>query len=120
MIINLQNIEGLIFRDKKVQKLLFDFNQQFNQYLLATKVPGLRSLGKRSVIDVLNNLREEHIVKLREYFNTEITIDRIDYHIVKNYNSDISELESNLCDFQGFQDLCLYRKDNQIYISFWR
>lgn len=120
MIINLQNLEELIFFEKKVWSLFPEFRYLFDQWAISKRMPGMQNLGKRSLIDFLNSLEKEHIDKLEEYFQDTILVDKIDYHTVKNYNTTIEKIESELCQFQGFSDLSVFRKGDQIKITLWK
>lgn len=120
MILNLQNIEDLIFFDKKVWNILPEFRPHFEQWALSKRVPGMQNLGKRSLIDFLNSLEKPHLDKLEEYFQDIIVLDKIDYRTVQNYNGNIEEIQSDLCKFEGFTDFSIFRKGNQISLTFWK
>lgn len=120
MILNLQNVEDLVFFDKKVWKTLPEFRSLFEQWALAKRTPGLQNLGKRNLIDFLNSLEKTHLDKLEEYFQDIILLDKIDYHIVQNYNGKIEEIHSKLCKFNEFIDFSAYRKGDQISLTFWK
>jgi len=120
MILNLQNVEDLVFFNKKIWEILPEFRSLFEQWALGKRTPGLQNLGKRSLIDFLNSLEKTHLDKLEEYFKDIILLDKIDYHTVHNYNGKIEEIQSKLCKFNGFIDFSVYRKDDQINLTFWR
>lgn len=120
MILNLQNIEDLIFFDKKVWKIIPEFRPIFEQWALSKRVPGLQNLGKRSLIDFLNSLEKSHLDKLEEYFDDIIVLDKIDYHTVQNYNGKIDDVHLELCRFDGFVDFSAYRKGDKISFTFWK
>jgi hypothetical protein len=120
MILNLQNVEDLVFFDKKVWDTLPEFRPLFEQWALSKRVPGMQNLGKRSLIDFLNSLEKSHLDKLEEYFHDIIVLDKIDYHTVQNYNGKIDEIQSELCRFEGFVDFSAYRKGDQISLTFWK
>lgn len=121
MDINLKNIEELIFFDKELQKLFPEFRHLFDQWKLGQRVLGMKNLGQRSVLELLNSLNENHIVKLQEYFDDIILVDRIDHRLVVNYEYEASiETSDRLCEFSGYKDFCLYRNKDKIYLSFWR
>jgi hypothetical protein len=120
MILNLQNVEDLVFFDKKVWGVIPEFRPLFEQWALSKRAPGLQNLGKRSLIDFLNSLEKSHLDKLEEYFGDIIVLDKIDYHTVKNYNGKMDEIRSELCQFGGFFDFSAYRKGDQISLTFWK
>jgi hypothetical protein len=120
MDINLQNIEDVIFFNREAQELLPEFRHLFDQWRLAKQVPGLGSLGQRSVLELLNGLTAEHVQKLQEYFGDIILVDKIDHRIVRHYEGDVTEAEKELCEFSGYREFCPYRKGGRLYVSFWR
>jgi hypothetical protein len=120
MELNLQNIEDAIFFDKKVQSLLPEFRHLFDQWSLSKRVPGMQTLGKRTVIDFLNSLEAEHVRKLEEYFGTTIIVDKVEGHLVKNYEGDLELIEGELCKFHGFKEFSVYRDAEKAYITYWR
>ena len=71
-------------------------------------------------MDLLNLVENEHIIILENYFNTKITLDKLDYHLVKNFNFNINEAEKKLNGIKGFYNLSSYRKGDRLYLSFWR
>jgi hypothetical protein len=119
MELNLQNIEELIFYDKKVQRLLPEFRHLFDQWRLGKQVPGMQAIGKRSVFDLLNGLEPYHVQKLEEYFAAKIILDKIDYSIIVHYEGGLEE-PAELCRYSNFKEFCVYRDADNFYISFWR
>lgn len=82
--------------------------------------PSLKSLGQKCVIDLLNSLDKSHVVVLSSYFGSEVTIDKIDYKIVKNVICDLDTAELELSEIQGFQNLAFSRDKDHLYVCFWR
>ena len=83
-------------------------------------MPGLQTLGKRTIIDFLNSLKPEHVRKLEEYIGTTILLDKIDERLVRHHEGDLDFLETELCKFVGFQDFCVHRDAGKAYITYWR
>lgn len=123
MNINLQNIEELILFNHQVRKLLPDFKNQFGQWELSRYSPGLRSLGKKALLDILNGFTDEHIRVLESYFKKRITILKLDQKIVKHNCFDLADAENLLNDL-GESDwvgqIVIYRDADQLYITNWR
>ena len=117
--LNVQNIEKLIFYDKKLQSLLPEFKDTFNQWAFAMKFSAFKPTAKRAVMDLLNNLKKEHIEIIEKYFNSKVVIDKLDYHIVKDCKVALDELES-LNETEPFYNVELYRDANHLYILSWR
>lgn len=120
MEINLKNIEEIIFFDKKIQLLLPEFRHFFDQWQLGQHIPGMKALAKRSVLDVLNALDENHIKKLEEYFNESVLVDKIDYKIVAHFDSTIQNEAKDFCNFVAYKEFCIFRNKDKISLSFWR
>lgn len=121
LLLNLQNVEGLIFSDEKIRSLLPELRPAFDQWLLSKRVPALRSLRLRSLMDVLNGLTGDQVIVLEEYFGDNIALDRLDYHVTKNvtlpldFNSD-----KELADCVSYSNFAISRDEGRLYISFWR
>jgi hypothetical protein len=118
--INLKNIEELVFESGLLKKLLPEFIPEYDQWRLSKMSPSLRQLGKRTLIKFINGLNDEHILILECHFGTKITIDKLDYHIVKNYEFPTSKLENELNEIQGLENFTTYTDGVHTYLSFWR
>ena len=119
MQINLQNVEKL-FKNKHIHDLLPEFKHLFDSWIMSQRMPALRNLGKRSLVDFINSLEQNHLVILEEYFGEDITLDKLDYHIVRNIETTLSELTTALAGCEDFLDLAIYRNQDHFYISVWR
>ena len=121
IVINLLNVENLIFMDTKLRALLPDLCHIFDQWLIAQRIPYLRSIRRRSLIDLLNNLSDEHVAILEEYFQDSLILAKIDYHIVRNLTVPITEIERELNRLDSmFQNLSISRDEGSLYISMWK
>ena len=119
--LNLHNVEELIFYDKNIQIHFPEFRSLFDQWRLAQMSPALRSLGKRSVIDFMNSLDDTDVEILQGYFDTKVTITKLEYNIVKNLKFPIlSNFGTELDLAVGFTNITTYRDKNYVYISMWR
>ena len=117
IILNLSNIEDLIFYDNKVKQKLPDFSDTFKQWAFAKQFSNFRQLVKRTLSDFLGSLTEQHIEILSQYFGTNVSIDNLDYHIVKNHTFDVDT--THLQEMIGFT-LSISRYRDNIYVTFWR
>lgn len=121
MNINLQNIEEVIFFNRQVRKLLPDFKNEFGQWDLSKYSPELRSLGKRTLLNVLNQLNDEHLKTLGVYFKEPVTLMKLDHHIVRHSKFKLDDAEKQLNNLDGWiGDLVIYRDKDHLYISNWR
>jgi hypothetical protein len=84
--------------------------------MLSQRIPFLRNLRKQSLIDLLNELTEDHIKIMEEYFSDKVTLSKIDYHIVRNFAFSLNDFDAtNL-----FSNVVISRDDKQIYLTTWR
>lgn len=121
MVINLQNVEELIFFDKRVRKLLPELSNYFSQWELANYSPGLRTLGRRTLMEFLNALDDSHIQILSDYFKEPVTLMKLDHHIVQNDVYSIDDLEDGVNSIDIWVgNLAVYRDAEHCYISRWR
>jgi len=120
MLLNISNIEKLIFWDSELEKKLPNLENIFFQYKLGTQNPGLKNLARDAVIKLLESISDEYLKILREYFNEEVKIERLDTHIIYDYQFNAEELESKLQEVTTTPNCFLSRINTKIYISFWR
>lgn len=121
MNINLQNIESVIFFDRQIRKLLPDFRNEFGQWDLAQHSSTLRSLGKRTVLNVLNSLNDEHVEILESYFKEPVTLMKLDHHIVRHSVFALEDSQSELNQLDGWVgEFAICRDADHLYVSNWR
>ena len=120
MEINFQNIEEIIFYNSKVWEHIPELSQHYSNWLLSIRVPGLRELGKRAILDFLNNITEESVDKLASFFGEPIFIDKMNDKLTESLSFNIDELEEKICKFDNFNDFCLTRRGNTVFITTWR
>lgn len=121
--LNFSNIEELIFFDKTLQNMLpVNLFGLFEQWRLAKRMPFLKELGKNAVLDVLNNLTDEDIEILEQYFGEKIIVEKLNYNVALNIKVSLSEIDNcqELCLIEGFNNFGTWRDDQYFYISFWR
>ena len=119
MIISYKNIENLIFYDKKVQQILPEMSSIFCKWTLGIRT-GINSMVKDALLEFLNTITTEQIEKLSQYLKSPIIIQKTESHIVKNIQSNITNLECNLNDISEEWNIVATRSDDLIYISCWR
>jgi hypothetical protein len=122
--INIQNVEEIIFQDDKIWREMPDLRYLREQWKLSKISPILRAMGKKSLLEFLNKAKKEHENAISKYLATSVTIDKLDYFIVKNmeFSIDDAELDLNLIEAQEslYSYFGTYRKKDKIYITFWR
>lgn len=120
MRINIQNVEDKIFQNKEIWRKMPDLVYLRDQWRLSKMTPMLRAMGKKSIIDFLYKAKSTHEDILSEHFNESVTIDKIDRHLVKNVEFSIDEEVPELETDDNYTAFSTYRKDNKIYVTFWR
>ncbi len=121
MLIDLNNIEELIFYNQEIQVSLPEFKPYFDSWRLSVQAPYLRNLGKRAMIDFMQEIQPIHISIIESILKIKISFDKLDYHSVKNIQFNIEDDYVNeLNNLNWVGDICIHRTSNQIYISYWR
>lgn len=122
--LNFSNVEKLVFYDSELQKLLpphmFSY---FEQWKLGKQMPFLKQVGKAAMLDFINNLHDEHIAILEEYFDERVVVERLDYGVAMNIEvplADANEVCSKLCEIEGDYYFSTWRDEKVLHISFWR
>ncbi len=117
LIINIKNVEKLIFYNKNLCQQLVDLNKFFQKWKFCIK----HGQGvKQVLLDFLTVLSNEHIKILENHFQDQIQVDNPDYHIVKSFKFLISRAEMDLCGVIGYDNFIITRDEHHLYISFWR
>lgn len=117
ILLNLHNVEDLIFYNKEIRNLLPELKPTFDTWIFSKQNIGFRQLTKRTVVDFLNQLKEEQIEILSRHFGEKVSIDKLDYHIVLNEKMDLDDVEFLIRDDFNFG---LYRDRNNLYVTYWR
>ena len=119
LVINITNVEKLIFYNTEIHKLFPEFNQMFKLWK-SGKMFGINSLSKQILLDFLNFINNTHIEILKNYFKTDIKIDNIDYHLIKDFKIPIIDADCIICGLKGYRNFTIYRDDTHLYILHWR
>lgn len=122
--INIQNVEEIIFQNDQIWRDLPDLRHLREQWRLSKISPALRAMAKKSMLDFLNKSKKSHEDIISKHLGTTVTIDKLDYYLVKNLDFPIedAELELNLLEAETplYSYFGTYRKKDRIYITFWR
>lgn len=119
MVINLQNIEAILFKNPEVKILLSDLRYIFDQWLLSYRSPALIRMRKQSLIDLLNTLDGTHIEKLAKLFKSVVFIEKIQHHLVKNLDLPIMDTVE-LADYNGYKNIAVSRNADKLSITLVR
>ncbi|CAE7860279.1 unnamed protein product [Symbiodinium microadriaticum] len=63
----------------------------FEQWKMGKQMPFLKQIGKSAMLDFLNNLNDEHISILEEYFGERVVVERLDYSVATSIEVTMSE-----------------------------
>ncbi len=116
MILNFENVEEQVFRDRKLCRRLPEFSELFNRWRVAQQSSAGRQVARRAVMDFLNSLESEHIKKLKDYFQEDVLGETLNYNLVKNDQIVVDDLVFPRQEF----NLAISRNKNNINITFWR
>ena len=119
MEINIQNIEEIIFLDKKAQEHLPEFRYLFDQFNLAHRASGLGQMAKHSAMELLNKIAETHLVRLEEHFGEPVFVNRLNNKLVDHYDCSVDD-HGRLCEFSEYGGMALHRNMDELKFTFWR
>lgn len=114
--IGFHNAAELLFQNQLVKNSLNRHKHLFDSWELAQKIPQMRSLGIRSVVDFLNNVTSEEIEKISQIFKAPIEIMKIELNSYKNIAGEIDDFELQLPLNTNVADFCVYRKNNKVSV----
>lgn len=118
LVIDIKNVENLIFFDKAVQRKLPEFKELFDQWAIGKRLPTIKFVSQKAIYTLLEQLNEEHIKILEQHFNKQIKVGTIDYHLVRHCEIDVNKPQKTILN--NFLDICITRNKDKAYISFWR
>lgn len=116
----MQNVEDIVFYDKSIQQLFPEFRDMFHSWSISKIVPSLHHMGKKSLIDFLEQLTEEHIKFLEKHFETKVKVVAVDVHLIKTYEIDLEESSDRLNEMQLEGNYFIWRDANKLHFSLWR
>lgn len=114
--IGFHNAAELLFQNQLVRKSLSRHKHLFDSWELSQKIPQMRSLGIRSVIDFLNSITSKEIEILSDIFKSPVDIMKIDISSYKNIVGNIENFEFQLPTNINVSDFCVYRKGDQVSV----
>lgn len=120
MRINIQNVEELVFHDKEAWRLMPELVHLRDQWRVSRMAPALRSMGRKAVLDFLKQAKGRHERALSERFGTEVTIDRIESHLVKNLEFSVDEEFPDVDPEMNYAGFSCFRRDGKVFLTFWR
>ena len=82
----------------------------------------LRPTGKQAILDFLNELTDENVMVLEEYFGEKIIVEKLNYSIVMDTKVPLQEFSvcEELCQIEGYNNFTTWRDEDFLYITHWR
>lgn len=117
--INVNNAEKILFSNYTIRESLPEFQKIFNQWDLSKTHSILRGITKKTIVELLQALSGEDIIKISNILGEVVTIDNLGYHIVKNISLPL-DCEKELNSLVGLDNFSISRDEDKVYISFWR
>jgi|694.fasta_scaffold01472_14 hypothetical protein len=114
--IGFHNVAELIFQNNLVKSSLPKYKHLFDSWELAQKIPQMRSLGIRSILDFINTITDKDIEAISEIFKFPIEIMKMELGSYKNVIGNIEDFELQLPLNINVNDMCLYRKGDKISV----
>jgi hypothetical protein len=114
--IGFHNVAELIFQNSLVKSSLPKYKHLFDSWELAQKIPQMKSLGIRSILDFINSITDKDIEKISEIFKFPVEIMKMELNPYKNVVGNIDDFELQLPVNTNIQDMCLYRKGNKVSV----
>jgi hypothetical protein len=114
--IGFHNVAELIFQNNLVKSSLPKYKHLFDSWDLAQKIPQMRSLGIRSILDFINTITDKDIEAISEIFKFPIEIMKMELGSYKNVIGNIEDFELQLPLNINVNDMCLYRKGDKISV----
>ena len=120
--INIQNVEELIFQNNKIWRDLPDMAYLRDHWRMSKISPIFKAMGKKAILDFLNKVSKDHEKIISKHLGTSVSITKIDRHLIKNMEIKIDEAEDilNLFSDELYPYFSTYRKEDNVYVTFWR
>jgi hypothetical protein len=118
--INLNNVEKLLFYNRKAQTLLPEHTHLFDQWRLSRFLPAMRPVSKRAVLQLLQSITDDQLARLSKHFGMPVTLDTVENKLVKNLEFSLDDAELGMNETDMFPFMSISRDRNNVYISNWR
>jgi len=114
--IGFHNAAELLFQNQLIKNALPKHKHFFDSWELAQKIPQMRSLGIRSIVDFLNYLTEKEIETISEIFKSPIEIMKIELSSFKNVSGNIEDFVMQLPLNINVSDFCVHRSKDKVSV----
>jgi hypothetical protein len=122
MAINLDysNVEELVFENKRVMASLPQYKHLFDSWSLSKRVPTLKNLGQRSLLDFLESVTEDDVEIISIVTNKDVVFQELNLQIYFDIKSKLENLENELSSVSNILDMCAYRNKNEVKVFLWK
>lgn len=120
IVLNLQNVEQVVFRDPRLEERLHGLRHTFEQWRLSQRIPYLRPQGLQAQIDLLNGLDSEHLAILEEFLGDQVVLEKASQRVVIDLSSNLTEAEDVLNHTDTFDNFAVSRDAGRVRVCFWR
>lgn len=117
--LSLKNIESILFNNKKLTDQFPEFKHYFDQWRLSKQHSFLKNVGVQAVVDLMNNLNDNHLKKIEDFYNLKFKVVKINNKLVSNFSFMLDESDLNLDELPVVANLCLYRNKKELFITSW-
>lgn len=117
--LTVKNVEEIVFSNNKIMSSLPKYKPLFETWLFASRVPSLKSLRYKTVVEFLKLLTKSELLLLEQLVKKELLLDNSIYESCKNCEGEIENIEFNLPTNFNTSDFCIYRKGNQVGVTLW-
>jgi hypothetical protein len=118
--IDLNNVEELVFHERDFVDFIPDFHQYYDQWYLSRTNPYLKDVGRKALMNFLNNITEKQKSKIEEKFGEKVQIDRPNKTGAYSFDADVDSLESLLNETNPYGYPRLFRKGQRVFVTVWR
>jgi hypothetical protein len=118
--IGIGNVESVLFEDLSVWTKIPEMRHFRDQWAISKISPALRPTGMAAMIDFLSSCGGREEDALSEHFGRRVTIDNADRRCVANLEFNAKCDPPDLNEMSAYTGFGCFRKEDKVYITFWR
>lgn len=119
-ILDFQTAQDIVFSSQEMRRLLPAHSALFDFWLSSVQAPALRQIGRRAILDFLQNVTPEEMGMLSRHLGQDLSIDSPDHRIAKDVRCGCEELASTLAASDGYAHFAITRGKEEVKVCFWR
>jgi hypothetical protein len=120
IILDFENVQEFVFSDSQLRNQLPKHRHLFDSWILGVRVPAMRQLSKRSVLEFLETIDDEDLKIISDHIGEEVELEQLDYHIVKELNMSCKNVADILNETDCYPNFAITRTEGDVTICFWR